>query len=202
MGRKKSNTALRKLVEDYLGSKDDSELIYNEGTEYELKLKVYKAIPFEKRTEMIVTIVSMVFSENPITIDDYRPMSYEFAKRYATLTYFTDLKLPTNINELWLVLNHTNIFDDVLSIVGGQLNSILEEAFEAIQAKVAYLTHKTDLNLLIEKFAKMLESTGESLAGVDIQQLAKALTSIRGVSTNDIVDGILRSAEKKEDIVN
>ena len=47
MRKTKKNTALRTLIESQLeGTK---QLVYNEGTENELKVKVYIAIPFNKK---------------------------------------------------------------------------------------------------------------------------------------------------------
>lgn len=196
MRKTKKNTALRTLIESQLeGTK---QLVYNEGTENELKVKVYIAIPFNKRTEMIMEIVSWCFAKNPVSIEDYRPMSLEFSKRYAVLSYFTDLKLPEDLNELWLVLNHTPIYDDVVNILGEQLWTIFDEAAMAIDAKVRYLTHKSDLNLFLNNISKVVESFGENLAGIDISSLARILTSLKGVSNDDIIDGILRSAKDEK----
>ena len=132
--KKSQKKAIRALVEAQ--SRGQKELIYNSGTENELKITVVSAIPHTKRTAMIMEIVSLNFANEIVDVDSYMPTALELSRRYAVLKYYTDLKFPSDIDELWLILNHTSIYDDVVEFVGVDIAKIFDEADKMISAKL------------------------------------------------------------------
>lgn len=109
-------------------SRGQKEIIYNEGTEDELKVVVVSAIPYTKRTVLISELVALNFAGDASHINDYMPSALEFARKYTIVRYYSDLKLPTNLDELWLILNHTSIFQDIYDFVGNDIDKIFDEA--------------------------------------------------------------------------
>ena len=192
--KKSQKKAIRALVEAQ--SRGQKELIYNSGTENELKITVVSAIPHTKRTAMIMEIVSLNFANEIVDVDSYMPTALELSRRYAVLKYYTDLKFPSDIDELWLILNHTSIYDDVVEFVGVDIAKIFDEADKMISAKVAYLTHKSDLNLFLSKMTAVVEKFGASMEGVDMTKMLSVLGNLSQFSSTDLVGAILENKEE------
>lgn len=192
--KKVKNNALRALIEAQ--SKGQKELIYSEGTDNELRIKVVSAIPYTKRTRMIAEIVSLNFAGDAANIDDYMSSSLDFARKYTVLKYYTDLKLPTNIDELWLVLNYTTIYKDVVDFVGEDIVQIFNEADKMIDAKVSHLTHKTELSLFLGTISKAMEQFGVSLENIDFSELMGNLKGLPSGSAQELVGAILGNIKK------
>lgn len=188
--KKTSKKALRTLVEAQ--SRGQKEIIYNEGTEDELKVVVVSAIPYTKRTALISELVALNFAGDASHINDYMPSALEFARKYTIVRYYSDLKLPTNLDEIWLILNHTSIFQDIYDFVGNDIDKIFNEADKQIEAKLAYLANQSDLNLFLGNISKVVEKFGDTLKDVDIHKLISVLGNMSQFSSEELVDSILK----------
>lgn len=193
MSNKKTNTnakvrnALKALIESQAAKPQT--LTYGEG-ETELTVVVTPVIPFTKRTEMIKFIVDSAFTTGIETIQSYTPQYVKLAKRCAVLQYFTDLKMPSKLNDIWMILNHTSIYRDVIEIVGEDIDDIFDEADRAIAAQRDYLSHKTDINTL---FSKIGNAVGDiKFSQEDLTTLLDVFKNMPNVSEDQIVDGILK----------
>lgn len=171
--------------------KGDKTLEYGEG-ESKLTITVTSLLSLQRRVEMVRQIVDTVFLDED-TIYAYAPEYEKFAKRYAVIQFFTDFELPKDLDTLWLVLNYTSLYDDVVSIIGKDVEDILSEADKRIEAKKHYLENKTDFNRLIEKFTNNVGDIGTQLTPENFQELMGLLKKLpSNLSTNDIVDTILK----------
>lgn len=188
--KKTSKKALRTLVEAQ--SRGQKEIIYNEGTEDELKVVVVSAIPYTKRTVLISELVALNFAGDASHINDYMPSALEFARKYTIVRYYSNLKLPTNLDELWLILNHTSIFQDIYGFVGNDIDKIFDEADKQIEAKLAYLANQSDLNLFLGNISKVVEKFGDALKDVDVHKLISVLGNMSQLSSEELVDSILK----------
>lgn len=198
--KKTNKKGLRALVEAQ--TKGQKEIIYNEGTENEFKIIIKSAIPYTKRTALINELVSLNFTGNASHIDDYMPSALTFARKYAVIRYYSDLKLPTELDELWLVINHTSIFDDIYDFVGEDIDMIFYEADKLIAAKLSYLANQSDMNLFLGKISKVVESFSASLKDVDVHKLISVLGNMSQFSSDELVNSILKvnQDENKESI--
>lgn len=193
MSNKKTNTnakvknALKALIETQ--AVKPQKLTYGEG-ETELTVVVTPVIPFTKRTEMINFIVDSAFTMGIETIQSYTPQYVKLAKRCAVLQYYTDLKMPTKLNDLWMIVNHTSIYRDVIDIVGEDIHDIFKEADLAIAAQRDYLTHKTDLNNL---FGKLGGAVGNmNFSKEELTELLNVFKNMPNLSEDQLIDGILK----------
>ncbi len=168
--------------------REDKVLRYGDGKNT-VQVKLKTTIPFTKRIEMIGEIVGMVFTGKGDTVESYAPGFTEFAKRYATIAYYTDVKLPSDLDKTWELLNNTAIYKDVVRIVGGELRSIFKEADEAIRTRRDYLVNKTDI---LGMFHKLLDNL-KPLEGVDAKELMETLKKLPKMSIDETVDAILKS---------
>lgn len=177
---------------------ETQELKYKIGETDELIVKVMPILPFTKRAEMVRTIASLVFINDGKTIDDYMPEYIELSKRLNVISYFTDFKMPKDINDVWLVLNYTTLFDDVVKIVGTDVYNIFAEADELIKARKHYLENKTDLNMLFAKLMNKLDEFGTQFNENDIQTIMKMLEKMPNLSSENIVKAIANIGKETE----
>lgn len=177
---------------------ETQELKYKIGETDELIVNVMPILPFTKRAEMVRTIASLVFINDGKTIDDYMPEYIELSKRLNVISYFTDFKMPKDINDVWLVLNYTTLFDDVVKIVGTDVYNIFAEADELIKARKHYLENKTDLNMLFAKLMNKLDEFGTQFNENDIQTIMKMLEKMPNLSSENIVKAIANIEKETE----
>ena len=170
---------------------------YGEG-EKVWKVNARSAIPFGARLDMIAMIVGMVFTGKANTIECYVPAFETFAKRYAAVSFFTDLQLPDDLNEVWFLLSQTSVYQDVAEFAKEDLEDIFAAADAAISARREYLTHKTDFNVFLDTLAKSAESLGEQLSSENVKGIMSALQKIPKMSTEEAVDAILKSKDGGE----
>lgn len=185
----KNTAQIRALVE--ASAPRVGELKYGEG-ETELIVKVYPVLPFTKRMEMVREIVDGVFMGEKDSVKSYVPEYRTFLERYAVIKFFTDLALPTKLDDMWLVLKYTTIYDDVVNLIGkADIEDIFEAANKAIDTYRQYLVAKTDVSSLMNKIGDVLSDFEGRVPQEDIE----AITSkIKGLSPNgslqDIISGL------------
>lgn len=172
--------------------KEPVALKYNEGDK-QLTIKVFPVISFGKRMELISSIVGMVFIEGAEGKTEYRPELVKFVKRRAVVAYFTDIKLPENLDDLWALLCHTPLYKDVARIVGDDVGSILAEADEAIKIRCAEITDQNGINGLLRKVSSVIDSFAGELNGVDIGQLLEMFKSLPNMSEDELVKSVLKN---------
>lgn len=174
------------------------ELKYGEG-EKEFVVNVYPVLPFSKRVEMVREIVNGVFMDGRDTVSTYVPEFLSLLQKYTVIKFFTDLDLPRQLDEMWLVLNYTSIYDDVVEAVGAaDINDIFEAANKSIDTYRQYLTTKTDVNSLMNKIGGALTDIESKIPQEDLTKITAALKDIpQGASLQDIFSGLIGKRDNK-----
>lgn len=169
-----------------------TELKYGEGDK-ELTVKVYPVLPFMKRTEMVREIVDGVFMDEKNTVNTYVPEFLTLLQKYTVIKYFTDLQLPTKLDDMWLVLNYTSIYEDVIKIVGKfEVKDIFDAANKAIDTYRQYLVSKTDMNSFMDKIGGVLKDFEGRIPQEDITAITSKIKDMpQGASLQDIIGGLL-----------
>lgn len=186
-----NNTAqIKALVE--ASAPKITELKYEE-CEKELVIKVYPVLQFMKRTEMVREIVDGVFMDGKDSVNTYVPEFLTLLQKYTVIKYFTDLQLPTKLDDLWLVLNYTPIYKDVVKVVGEhEIKDIFDAANKAIDTYRQYLTAKTDVHSLMDKVGDVLKDFEGRIPQEDIAEIASKIKEMpKGSSLQDIISGLL-----------
>ena len=189
------------VVKAFISSQIDEpkELKYDLGDAGELEVKVMPVLPFVKRAEMVRMIANLVFINDGKSINDYMPEYIELSKRLNVVAYFTDFKMPKDINDVWLVLNYTSLYDDVVKIVGADIDRIFQEADALIESRRRYLENKTDLNTLFEKITGELDEFSTQFDENDIQSMIKVIEKIPNFSTENVVKAIANIEKDSEE---
>lgn len=165
----------------------------------ELKVKVYPVIPYVKRTQMVRDIVEGVFMGEKDSLDCYMPEFLSLVKRHATLTYFTDVKLPTKLEDMWLMLRYTPIYDDVVKIVEKDLDEIFEAAEDSIKAYKKRLIKKTDFSGFINKISQHAQDFAKNMPEMNLENfdMGKVNEILKEKGVNVDLNGILGSILKQ-----
>lgn len=174
-------------------------LRYGEG-EKELIIKVYPALPFTKRMEMIREIIDGVFMGEKDSVNSYAPEFLTLLQKYTVIRFYTNLYLPGKLNDMWLVLNYTPIYKDVVEIVGkDEINDIFEAANKAIGTYRQYLTTKTDINSLMNKLGGVLSDIEGKLPPEDIEAITSKMKNMQsGASVQGLISDLLRDKDIKD----
>lgn len=169
-----------------------SELKYGEGDK-EFIVNVYPVLPFTKRTEMVREIVDGVFMDSKDSVHTYVPEYLVLLQKYAVIKYFTDLQLPMKLDDMWLVLNYTSIYGDVVEKVGkDEVQDIFDAANKAIDTYRQYLTTKTDINSLMNKIGGVLSDFEGRIPQEDIAEITSKIKEMpNGSSLQDIIGALL-----------
>lgn len=199
--KKENNTS--KIKAFILGQAAKPEVLtYPLGEKGNLVVNVTPVLPFTQRAQMVRTIADIVFVNDEEHISDYSPEYLKFAQKFSVISYYTDLKLPTDVNDAWLVLDNTTLYDDVVKIVGDDVQCVFAEANELISAKKNYLINKTDINKLFGKISEKLESFSSQFTEQDLKSIMQMLEKLpKDTSPENLVKAVA-AVEKENEIKN
>ena len=166
-----------------------------------LNVHIKKNVSFFEWMTMVGGIVDFVFDDELEIIDGYKPEQLAFAQRFIIIKGFTDYNFPefdgndSTLENIWNVIKYTKLYDEVVKYASHDINEILAEANNKIQAKVSYLANKTDTNALIDKFSKGLDSFSTQFNNVDAQEVLGLVKKLNGVSADSIIDSMVKSVK-------
>lgn len=188
--QKESNTAkIRAFISGHVAK--PTTISYPIGEDDNIEITVNPVLPFAKRAEMVRAIAGIVFINKGEHINDYMPEYTKLAKKITIISYYTDFKLPKDVNDAWLVLNNTTLFDDVAKIIGKDVEEIFEEADELIEARKNYLINKTDLNSFLAKISEKIDSFGSQFTEQDLRAVMKMMEKLpQNVSPENLVKAV------------
>ena len=144
-----SDNSLRNVIE--VASKVETKTIEWNGININVKDKL--SIPDVSR---FVAIASDICFTNS---GDYLPEVYNYALYVATITVFTDFKLPESVEEQYNLIMYT----DITSVILDHVNSkIYEELVGCVKEKVDYKV-KLHISSIQEQSEKLLSSVEEMI---------------------------------------
>lgn len=162
------------------------------------EINVATNLTFEKRSELVRRIASFVFIGDGNNIGDYAPEYTELSKRLNVIGFYTDFDLPKEINDVWLVLTCTSLYEEVVKRIADDLNLIYAEADALIESKKRYLENKTDLLKMFEGAADRLGSLGSQFTKDDVGNVLKLLETLPNYSSENIIKAIADIGKKSK----
>lgn len=189
---KKVSEQLKALVE--ANAPETKELTYKIGDD-ELKFLVYPVIPFAERCRMIQEIVDNMFMGDKNNINTYTPEYFTFVKKNVILSYYTNLVLPTKLNDAWLVFACTQIYEDVVEAVGKEeIDDVLKSVENGVEAYKQYLISKTDMNMFINKITSAIGDINSNITEEGVSNLMSKLDKMSSSGNfKNIVDTLLNN---------
>lgn len=178
---------MKSLISKNLERKNKLEYSIEEGT---IVINVKPLISFTDRVKLIKEIASNAFiEESNNSVTQYSPEFITFLKRYYILSYYTDIKLPENINDAWLILRYTDIFDDVKKIIGEDIvKEIFDEVDDIINVrKKIVVASNSYLNLFMQISAIINQLT----TGISKEDIEKTLSQIENLPNANEIKGLI-----------
>ena len=160
-----------------------------------IKVHIRKKVSFYSWIAMVQEIVGFAFDDKLEIIDGFQPQNLAYAKKYA----FPEIT-NESIEDIWQIVNYSGLYDVVASFAKRDVNEILAEADKMIQAKVDYLSNKTDLNALIDKFSKGLDSFSSQFTNMDANDVLEMVKKLQGVSADDIIGSMVKSIKGNQKV--
>ena len=201
MARQKKEVKVRlskKQLENLLstGEANEQEIVLGSGDD-SVTIKVRKKIAFAEKMSMSRDIVLLTSPQNG-GVEGYIPMFYDLSVNVAILSYYTNLLLPQDINELYMLVKETDLMEKVMSIVGSDVKDVLDSTKETVANKINYLIHRSDGDNLMEKLLGVADSFKGKIEGTDVEELLSTFKNLGNMSTDKIVDAILKTKKEKD----
>ena len=201
MARQKKEVKVRlskKQLESLLstGEANEQEIVLGSGDD-SVTIKVRKKIAFAEKMSMSRDIVLLTSPQNG-GVEGYIPMFYDLSVNVAILSYYTNLLLPQDINELYMLVKETDLMEKVMSIVGSDVKDVLDSTKETVANKINYLIHRSDGDNLMEKLLGVADSFKGKIEGTDVEELLSTFKNLGNMSTDKIVDAILKTKKEKD----
>lgn len=201
MARQKKEVKVRlskKQLENLLstGEANEQEIVLGSGDD-SVTIKVRKKIAFAEKMSMSRDIVLLTSPQNG-GVEGYIPMFYDLSVNVAILSYYTNLLLPQDINELYMLVKETDLMEKVMSIVGPDVKDVLDSTKETVANKINYLIHRSDGDNLMEKLLGVADSFKGKIEETDVEGLLSTFKNLGNMSTDKIVDAILKTKKEKD----
>lgn len=201
MARQKKEAKVRfskKQLENLLstGEANEQEIVLGSGDD-SVTIKVRKKIAFAEKMSMSRDIVLLTSPQNG-GVEGYIPMFYALSVDVAILSYYTNLLLPQDINELYMLVKETDLMEKVMSIIGPDVKDVLDSTKETVANKINYLIHRSDGDNLMEKLLGVADSFKGKIEETDVEGLLSTFKNLGNMSTDKIVDAILKTKKEKD----
>lgn len=147
------------------------------GENEEIEIKVNPILTFEQRISFIKSIVGIVIGTDGETGESvYSPEMYEFAKRYFTVGYCTDYKLPKDVGDAWLLLKYTDLYSKVYELCLETCDDVYAAATEELRyAKERMLRNSGVLGGL----KRIIDNIGEQTKDISPESMQEMLSTFK-----------------------
>lgn len=151
-----------------IGVDNDVQILTIGEGENRVEVIVKKRLSLGERADMVDSIASMVCSQNE-SGDFFAPYLRKFAYDFNVLNYFTNIKLPDDMNKVWELVDGTDIAARVIDALGRNtcVQSIIHEANELIEHRKNALLKKTKVDTLLDTVIDIAHGVKSSTDGLD-----------------------------------
>lgn len=148
-------------------------------------VKVKRTIPLDDAIHLAEYIAGSVVDGDS---GEYTPEIFEFAKRTGVIMYYTNIKLPENVDDQYMFVFDT----DVYYYVGDVINDIqLESIVEAAQEKIDFIldvissTAIMKVSELVDAVGNMIHDAGETFSGLSEEDIKKFVQNVGSLDKPD-----------------
>ncbi len=183
-------------------------------TFYDIDINVKKELGLREVLSFVRTVVD--------TIIEYATGEFSYNRKdyiigIATLAFFTDLELPSDIEKQYDLVTRTNIVSMVVSHINEKqyfhiLDSVdeqlrFEEQKILTQSKIELQEYveqmKTEINELVDRYESMLTFMEKSFSGIDpntMSQLLPAISKMKSPDEKSLVDAYLSATREQPEL--
>ena len=157
-------------------------------------VKVYTTISLEERCNIVDKIVDMMFTDRD-SIDGYCPHFKALAEAYSIITYCTDYKFLDDVEGIWAIIRYSNLYTEVMSVIGDDVRDILEAASEKVEAIKNNLCNKSSLDMLVEGLLTLGDFAAANFNQEETEKAMGLLKNLEGTNIEDVVKAIFTVKE-------
>lgn len=183
-------------------------------TFYDIDINVKKELGLREVLSFVRTVVD--------TIVEYETCEFSYNRKdyiigIATLAFFTDLELPSDIEKQYDLVTRTDIVSMIVSHINEKqyfhiLDSIdeqlrFEEQKILTQSKIEVQEYveqmKTEINELVDRYESMLAFMEKSFSGIDpntMSQLLPAISKMKSPDEKALVDAYLSATSEQSEL--
>ena len=155
----------------------DIEIVFGEGDAKTVVL-VKSRLSLLERGRLVSDIADMVFRDDEGAGEIYTPYTFGFAVGFNLINYFTNVKIPTDIEKAWEFISVTKLGERVAEVVPDcYVNDIIRDARELIAYKVRKLTNKSKLDNVLDSIVGLIKEFSGKLDGVTGENLVEQLVA-------------------------
>lgn len=174
MAKKIKKVSVNELEKAMQGEAREFEMIY-QGMPYTVR----RSIPVEAMLQFVRDVVE------PCFLDDgtYLPEIQGFAFRCALLEYYTNIRLPQDIDKRAEIVYGTEVVDSVISVASA---AQIDELRLAIEMKIDHMLNtditytRNKLNEAIEALTRSQAQMADVVSGLDTEIVSGALKALSG----------------------
>ena len=169
----------------------------------EIHIQVRKHISYVERLKLISEIAAYVFPvvDGIYDISNYEPAQEEFAVRFTILSYFTDLKLPTDAKVLGDLVMNTSLYDDVEKLIGADyLADIILQADQIIDTNKELAIKNNTANLLLVKIGDIMGKIGDKFKDINIDEIKNLMGKFKDINSDKIIETILNQNKENKNV--
>ncbi len=166
-----------------------------------LDIHVKSVISIEDMGAFVVNLVDNLFAVNDAGEEEYRSYLYRPIFALNILQAYTDVKVDTNTDRLRAILYDTGLYNTIVGMIDVDqlydLDVAIKEAIEFRKQTILSGEH-IKLNYLIEQIDKalpLLEQNAGLLAGMDQEDLTKAIRAMGNMDEGKMVKAMLKEQE-------
>lgn len=194
MAKKADRIAVNEIEKIVKAQEDVKEVEWNG-----LKLKIKKYLPFEDMRVYVNGVVSACFNQD----GSYQPEVKDFVRRALTVSLYTNISLPKNLNAQYDVVYGTDIVDIIYNHIDWQQH---DEMSWAIDDRIGQLL-KADVAALnkqkaeLEETATKIQEMFEGIDPQDIENMVSALTNM-DITEEGLMQAYLKSKTDEPTNIN
>lgn len=160
------------------------------------KMFKYESDPlFLDMISVIETISNAVVSEG-----NYRPYLLEYITEVNIVSVFTDVKLPTDINECYVFLHESGVVDTLRNCMPTAFDFIKKSAKELVDFKKESVIKRTKVDDLLDSLSHLIGTLNKEFEGLDMNDVLSRLEKVGflpNMNESEIANAIINQIAKE-----
>ena len=174
----KNNYVKASDILDKVDRRGDCVISIGEG-ENVVEVNVRGSLSFRERCELITDVAKMSFKEDEDGTVSYAPYIFKFALDFNIINYFTNVKIPTDLEKAWEFVNASCLAERVAEVVPGDyINDIARDAKELVLYKAKKAGSNSNLDKLLGSIISIVDTFSEKLDNVTGENLVEQLSDL------------------------
>ncbi len=161
-------------------------------------IKIKKILPLNIMTGFVEAVVDSCIDENS---GEYTPQSYDLAIKINTVLYYSNYKLPKELEAQYKILLESDLYDYIVKHINQtQYKEILRAIDRKIKFKLDCISYSltTPAKQIIDKLNNIIEENQkafETLDKININELIENVKNISNLDDKDVAAAILQQSE-------